>query len=126
MIKLMETKSNKAIAFEIIGAYETSDEKKLEKFMNDKIKAGINQINILAKIDKMELSKSSWKAMWDDGMYAMTHFKHCGKIAIVSNKDWEAHLVKLDNLFFENKKAGRQEKYFDISDLPNALGWVNE
>ncbi len=126
MINFIEGASDKVIAVELTGGYQPDDEKKLEKLFEEKLAKGIKQINFLVKIDKLELGKSSWKAMWDDGMYAMKHMKSCGKIAIVSNKKWEEFLIKVDNAFFESKKTGRIEKYFDVVDLELALGWVNE
>ncbi len=126
MINFIEGASDKVIAVELTGGYQTDDEKKLEKLFEEKLAKGIKQINFLVKIDNLEIGKSSWKAMWDDGMYAMRHMNNCGKIAIVSNKKWEEFLIKVDNAFFESKKTGRIEKYFDVADLELALGWVNE
>ena len=126
MIKFLEGATEKVIAVELSGGYQPEDEKELEKLFNEKLSKGFETVNLLVKIDKLEISKSSWKAMWDDGMYAMKHLKSCGKIAIVSDKKWEEFLVKLDNVFYQSEKTGRAEKYFDVSDLKVAMGWVNE
>ncbi len=123
---MIEGASEKVIAIEMIGGYEKDDEKSLEKLFEEKLASGLTQINILAKIDKLDLSKSSWKAMWDDSLYGLKHMKNCGRVAIVSDKKWEEFLIKLDNSMFQNKEKGRAEKYFDVADLDNALGWVNE
>jgi len=126
MLNILKGASEKSIAIEIIDGYETVDEKLIEELFEKKLTSGITKVNILMKIDNLSLTKSSWKAMWNDGIYAMKHIKNCGHIAIVGNSKIEEFLVKTDNAFYENKKAGRIEKYFNIEDLNIALGWVNE
>ncbi|MFK5856726.1 MAG: STAS/SEC14 domain-containing protein [Bacteroidota bacterium] len=126
MIKLLDGASESTIAIEFTDGYELKDEKKLEGMFEEKLAKGITRINFLAKIDKINLNASSWKAMWDDGMFAIKHMKNCGHIAIVGNSKLEEFLIKMDNAFFENKKADRKEKYFDVADIDNAMGWANE
>lgn len=126
MLKVLEGASEKAIALEIIDGYETDDEKSIEKLFEKKLASGISKVNILMKIDNLKITKSSWKAMWSDGLFAMKHIRNCGHIAIVGNSKIEEFLVKSDNAFFGSKKAGRVEKYFNVADLDKAMGWVNE
>ncbi len=126
MLKILDGASDKAIAVEIIDGYMPEDEKTIEKLFDEKVAAGHNQVNLLVKVDNLSFSKSSWKAMWNDSVYAIKHMKHCGRIAIVGHSKVEEFLVKSDNAFFENKKKDRAEKYFDVADIDNATGWVNE
>lgn len=126
MIKIIDGASKKSITFEIIDGYETNDEKSIEKLFDEKLASGITKVNLLVKIDKMNITKSSWKAMWDDGLYVLKHIKNCGHIAIVGNSKLEEFLVTADNTLFGNEKAGRVEKYFYVEDMNNALGWINE
>ncbi len=74
----------------------------------------------------MSLSQSSWKAMWNDGIYGLRHISNCGHIALVGESKLEEFLVKADNIFFGSEKAGRTEKYFNVADMDVAMGWVNE
>ncbi len=126
MIKLLDGANERAIALEIIGGYENDDEKSIEKFFEEKLSVGITTINMLVKIDNMNITKSSWKAMWNDGLYAVKHMKNCGRIAIVGNSKFEEFLIKIDNAFFHSEKSGRSEKYFVTSQLDEAMGWINE
>jgi len=126
MLKILEGASKKAIALEIIDGYEKADEKFIEKQFNEKIAAGSTKVNLLVKIDNLSFSKSSWKAMWNDGLYAIKHISNCGRIAIVGDNKIEEFLIKSDNMFFGSEKAGRIEKYFSVEDLDKALGWINE
>ena len=126
MIKILEGTSENTIAVDIIDGYEFADEQAIEKMFDEKIAAGITRINFLAKIDQISLNHSSWKAMWNDGLFAIKHMKKCGHIAIVGNSKLEEILVKTDNVFFQSKKADRAEKYFDVANLDKAMGWANE
>ncbi len=123
MIKIIDTKKDNVIAVEFKGGYEVEDEQRLEKMFDEKLASGLSQINLLARIDKLSITKSSWKAMWDDGMYGLKHLNNCGKIAIVGNSKVEEFLVKVDNAFFGNTKKGREEKYFHVDDYDKALEW---
>lgn len=126
MLKILEGASQKGIAIEIIGGYEPEDEKKIEKLFDEKVAAGHDKVNLLVKTDKLSLSKSSWKAMWNDGVYAIKQFKHCGRIALVGDSSAEEFMIKIDNAFFKSEKAGRVEKYFEVCDIDKAMGWINE
>ena len=126
MIKILEGASENTIALDIIDGYEFADEQAIEKMFDKKIAANITRINFLIKTDQISLTHSSWKAMWKDGLFAMKHIKKCGHIAIVGNSKLEEILVKTDNVFFQNKKSDRMERYFDIADLDKAMGWANE
>jgi len=127
MLKTLEGASGNAIAIEIIDGYMPEDEIAIEKLFEEKIAAGHTKVNILIKIDKLVFSHSSWKAMWDDGLYAMKHLKNCGRIAMVGHSKVEEFLIKADNVFFKKLAGGDSgEKYFDITDFDKALGWVNE
>ena len=125
MITSIKGSTEKVIALEIIGGYQTIDEKSIERLFEEKLAIGLKQVNLLVKIDQLSLTKSSWKAMWDDGMYALKHIKNCGRIAIVGDSKVEDFLIKIDNAFFGNKKAGREEKYFQLTDMNKAMEWVN-
>ncbi len=127
MLKMLEGASDKVIAIEIIDGYMSEDEKTIEKLFDEKIAAGHKKVNVLIKIDKMQFSHSSWKAMWNDGLYAMKHIKNCGRIAMVGHSKVEEFLIKVDNVFFKKLTSGDSgEKYFDVDNFENAMGWVNE
>ena len=126
MINILEETKNHVIAIEIIGGYNNEDEKSLEILFEEKLDLGYEKVNILVKLDQLDLLKTSWKAAWHDGMYALKHIKYCGKIAIVGHSRLEAFGVKMDNALFGSKKKGRAEKYFDIKNIEDAFDFVNE
>ena len=126
MIKFLDGVSEKTIAFEITDGYQVADEKALEVLFEKKLAAGITKINMLAKIDDANLTKSSWKAMMSDGVYALKHIKNCRHIAIVGHSSIQKIMIKADNALLGDKKAELIEKYFDIADYDKALEWVDK
>jgi hypothetical protein len=125
MITIIKGAKANVIAIEIIDGYKHEDERSLEKMFEQRLDSGIEKVNMLVKLDKLSITKSSWKAMWDDGIYAMKHIKYCGKVAIVGDSKLEELMVKADNLMFGSEKAGREEKFFSKQELDMALEWAN-
>jgi hypothetical protein len=126
MITVIKGANPNVIAIEIIDGYKHEEEKSLEEMFEERLDSGIEKVNMLVKLDKLNISKSSFTAMWQDGIYAMKHIKYCGKVAIVGDSKMEEIMVKTDNAFFGSKKEGREEKFFFVDDLDKALDWVNE
>ncbi len=125
MIKTIEGAKPNVIAIEIIDGYQHEDEKSLEKMFEERLDSGMEKVNLLVKIDSLKIIKSSLKAMWEDGVYAIKHIKHCGRIAVVGDSKIEEVLVKMDNAIFGSKKSGRSEKYFFTDEMDQALDFVN-
>jgi len=73
----------------------------------ERLDSGIEKVNILVKIDKLGITKSSFKAMWEDDIYALKHIKYCGKVAIVGDSKIEELMVKADNLVFGSEAMAR-------------------
>ena len=80
MITLLDGAKSHVIALEITGGYNNDDEKSLEKLFEEKLDMGFEKVNILVKLDQLDLMKTSWKAAWHDGLYALKHIKYCGKL----------------------------------------------
>ena len=62
MINILEETKNHVIAIEIIGGYNNDDEKSLEILFEKKLDLGYDKVNILVKLDQLDLLKTSWKA----------------------------------------------------------------
>ncbi len=89
MIKLIEQTKTHTIAFEIIGSYTRDDEHSLEKLFEQRLDLGMSKVNMLVKISELHIMKSSFKAIWQDGIYALKHLKYCGRIAVVGDSKME-------------------------------------
>ena len=125
MVKLIPNMPEDVLAFDIIGEYRIKDVKILERLFLNKTR-NHKKVNILAKIDHLDLSKTTLKAFWEDFTFALQYYKDIKKIAIVGNNDFQKYIIKLDSWFFDNEKHGRVEKYFDVKEIKDARTFVSK
>jgi len=125
MIEQIKTFENNVLALTIIDGFTETDEKLLQKLYREKIDSGFQNINVLVELDEMKISKSSIKAFFEDIIWLLRHYKHLGHLAIVAHSKILKAYVPIDNLFFERASKGRLERYFDISQIDDALAFIN-
>jgi len=125
MIEQLKTFDNNVLAIEVIDVFTETDEKFCQKFFNQKVAQGFESINVLVKLDEMKISHTSTKAFFEDIIWALRNYKKLGHLAIVAHSNVLKALVPIDNLFFARASKGRQERYFDVSQLDEAFNFVN-
>ncbi len=125
MVEQLKVSDNNVLSLEAYGGFTEVDEKYCQKLFNQKLELGFETVNILIKIDELKVSQSSIKALLEDMVWALRNYTQMGKLAIVANSSIIKHLVSVDNLFFANKEKGREERYFDISEIKEAFEFVN-
>lgn len=126
MIEQLETSKGNVLAIEVIDGFTETDEKLCQKFFQQKLDEGFEQVNVLVKLDELKVSKSSVKAFMQDIIWALRNYKKIGHLAIVTHSNVLKALVPIDNLFFERASKGRYERYFDISQLDEAFEFVTQ
>lgn len=124
MIEQINISQKNVLAIEVIDGFTETDEKICQKFFQEKIDAGNTQVNVLVRLDELKLSHSSVKAFMEDSIWALRNYKQMGHLAIVAHSKVLKALVPIDNLFFQRAAEGRQERYFDISQMEEALEFV--
>ena len=125
MLEHLKKFKNAVLAVEVIDGFTEADGKICQKFFDEKIKQGFDKVNVLVKLDEMKISKSETKAFFEDIIWEIRNYKNLGHLAIVAHSKIVKALVPIDNLFFERANKGRQERYFDISQLNEAFEFVN-
>ncbi|UNZ00372.1 STAS/SEC14 domain-containing protein [Zhouia spongiae] len=125
MVEQLKTFSNNVLALEVIDGFTENDEKLCQKFFEQKRAEGFDIINVLIKLDEMKLSNSSARAFFEDTLWSLRNYRHMGHIAIVAHSKILKALVPIDKLFFQRAGKGRQERYFDVSELNDAFAFVN-
>ncbi|MCK0132183.1 STAS/SEC14 domain-containing protein [Flavobacteriaceae bacterium F08102] len=123
--QLKEFKSN-MLALEVKGGFTEADEKYCQALFNEKLNVGYKTVNILVKLDEMELFKSSVKAFFEDTLWIFKNYKELGHLAVVSHSKALKMVLPIDNLFFEGSGKQRSEKYFDISEMEEAYKFIGE
>jgi len=125
MIEQLKTFPDNVLAIEVIDGFTETDEKLCQKWIEAKREAGAAQVNVLVKLDEMKLSATSVKAFFEDMLWALRNYTHLGHLAIVAHSKVLKALVPVDNLFFHRASKGRLERYFDVSQLDEAIAFVN-
>jgi len=125
MIKQIKTYDNNVLAIEVIDGFTKTDEKFCQKLFNEKLEDGFNTVNVLVKLDEIKISKSSTKAFFEDIVWTLRNYKKLGHLAIVAHSKILKALVPIDNLFFSRLSKGSQERYFDVSQMDEAMAFIN-
>lgn len=125
MLEQLKTFENNVLAVEVIDSFTEADEKFCQKLCEKKREQGFEQINVLVKLDEMKISKVSIKSFFEDIVWLLRNYKHLGHLAIVAHSNVVKALVPVDNLFFQRASKGRHERYFDISQMEEALEFVH-
>ncbi|WKK86624.1 STAS/SEC14 domain-containing protein [Marivirga arenosa] len=125
MIEQLKTSANNSLALEVIDGFTENDEKLFQKLFDEKIKRGYDHVNVLVKLDEFKIGHSSVKAFMEDGIWTLRNFKKLGHFAIVAHSKILKALIPIDNLFFERAREGRYERYFDVSQMDEAMKFVN-
>ncbi|SHO62747.1 STAS/SEC14 domain-containing protein [Algoriphagus zhangzhouensis] len=125
MIEQLETFEGNTLAIQVIDGFDETDEKLSQKLFQEKLDKGFDQVNVLVKLDELKISNSSVKAFMEDTIWVLRNYKKLGHLAIVAHSKVLKALVPIDNLFFERASKGRLEKYFDISQMEEAMEFVS-
>ncbi len=125
MVEQLKVFENNVIALEAYGGFTEVDEKYCQKLFSQKLEKGFDKVNILVKIDELKITKSSLNALLEDMVWVFRNYHKMGRFAIVANSPIIEKLVAIDNLFYASKKEGRDERYFNVSEIESALDYVN-
>jgi hypothetical protein len=124
MFKILEGSEGNVLGVEISREYTKENVEEFKKAFESKIAEGHDRVNVLFKIDNLNLGKIHVNAFIDDSMYALKHLDQLRHIAVVGDSKLEKVLVELDNKLFGRKKKELIEKYFDVADINKAWEFV--
>ena len=125
MVEQLKTFDNNVLAIQVIDGFTETDETLCQKFFQEKLNQGYNQVNVLVKLDELNISHSSIKAFMEDFIWVLRNYKNIGHLTIVAHSGILKALAPIDNLFFQRASKGRYERYFDISQIEDAFEFVN-
>jgi len=125
MLEQIKTFKNNVLAIEVIDSFTEADEKICQKFFQAKLDQGFKSVNVLVKLDEMKVNQKSIKAFMEDFIWVLRNYKRMGHFAVVAHSKVLKALVPVDNLFFQRSSKGRLERYFDVSQMDEAMALVN-
>jgi hypothetical protein len=124
VFKLLESGRKDVLGVEITGGYKVEDVEAVKRAFEERQAATGGKVNLLVKLDGLELVESQLRALWDDAAYALRNKEHIGRVAIVGDSPAEKLLARLGGRLLGGR-AGREERYFDVADLDRAWEFVN-
>ncbi len=125
MIEQLQTTKKNTLVIEVIDGFTETDQKLCEKFFNQKMEEGYSHINILVKLDEVKISYSQIKSFMEHIIWVLKNYKNLGHLAIVAHSSVLKTLVPIENVLFKRASEGRLERYFDISQMDEALEFVD-
>lgn len=123
VFKKLDGSPENALGVEISGGYTKSDVEEFKKAFEEYLET-TDQVNVLVKIDELNIGRTEFGAFLEDSRYALKNKDKLGKIAIVGHSRLEEILVKMDNKIFGDRQKGREEKYFDVADISKAWDFI--
>jgi hypothetical protein len=124
MFKVLEESEGNVVGVEISGEYTKEDVEELEKLFEGKVAEGHDRLNLLFKIDNLDIGKIHVGAFIEDSKYALKHVDQMRHLAIVGDSKLEKVLIELDNKLFGKMKKELIEKYFDVADMDKAWEFI--
>lgn len=125
MIEQLKIFDNNVMAITVIDGFTETDAKYCQKLFNEKLEKGFEKINLLVKLDELKISHSSTKAFFEEIVIILRNYKALKNLAIVGHSNILKAYVPIDNLFFSRLSKGSEERYFDISQMEEAMTFVD-
>lgn len=124
MIEQIKKFDTNALAFEVIDGFTETDEKLAQKFFKEKLEEGYETVNMLVSINEYKISNTNAKAFFEDIIFILRNYKALGHLAIVGHSKVLKALVPIDNFFFKRLGEGKEERYFDVSQIDKAIEFI--
>ena len=125
MIEQIKIFDNNVLALTVIDGFTQTDVKYCQKLFDEKIEKGFEKINLLVKLDELKISHSKTKAFFEEIVIILRNYRSLKNLAIVGHSNILKSFVPIDNFFFSRLSKGSEERYFDISQMEEALAFVD-
>lgn len=125
MIEQLKIYDNNVLAITVIDGFTMTDVKYCQKLFNEKLEKGFEKINLLVLLDEFKISHSSTKAFFEEMILILRNYKKLRHLAIVAHSNILKAYVPIDNFFFSRLSKGSEERYFDISQMDEAMAFID-
>jgi len=124
MFQILSGSDGSVLGVEISERYTKEDVEALKKVFEEKLAAGHDRVNVLVKVDKLDLTKVDLGAFIKDSRYALGHMKQLRHIAVVGHSKLQSFFIKADNVILGKENEELIERYFDVADIQAAWDFV--
>lgn len=126
MFEVMPESGGRVLAIRLLRAYSKKDVKAFEKVLDEWIDRVGGQVDMLVKMDGLNLSRVPVENYIEDCRRTLAHRESLRRIAVVGDSDFARNLVNLDNLIMANAAHGITERYFDVEQLEEAWSFLRD
>lgn len=125
MIDQIKKFKENAIALELHGAFTEDDALLIEQLFEEKLNEGYKHVNILIKVKDMSAIKDmKLKGFFEGELWGIKHFGKIGRCAVVSHSAFMKSVVGIENKVLHLFSPALEEKYFDETELDEALKFI--
>lgn len=125
MITQIKEFEENAIALELSGKFTETDALFIEQLFERKLNQGYKHVNILIKVKDLSVMKNmELKGFFDGELWGFKHFGKIGRCAVVSHSEFMKSIVNVENKILHLFNSSLKEKYFDETELDDALKFI--
>lgn len=125
MINQIKKFEKNALALEILETFTKADALLIEQLFEEKLNEGYKHVNILIKVKDMSVLKDmDLKGFLQGELWGIKHFEKIGRCAVVSHSGFMESVVNIENKVLHLFNAALEEKYFDQTQLDEALTFI--
>ncbi len=125
MINQIKKFKKNALALELVDAFTEEDVMLVKELFEEKLKEGFEHVNILIQVKDLSILKHmNVKSFLQGELWGIQHFKNIGRCAVVSHSGVMETVVNMESKILQVFSAALEEKYFDHSQLKDALAFI--
>lgn len=124
MVEEMPGSGGGVLAVELRRTYNQHDILKMERLLDRRIAEAGGRINLLLKLDALDLGKVDLENYIEDCRRTLERRDNLSRVAVVGDSEMARRLVSMDNLVMANATRGITERYFDVSEIAAAWEFV--
>jgi hypothetical protein len=126
MLNQIKTFKGNALALELLDAFTEDDARLIKQLFEEKLSSGASHVNLLIKVENLSVMKHmSLKAFLEGEAWGFKHFGKIGRCAVVAHSGVIKSVVNIENKVLHLVNAAFEEKYFDTSELNDALMFIS-
>lgn len=126
MVNQIQKFRKNALALELTETFTEADASLIKNLFEEKLKEGYQHVNILIKVKDMSVLKHmNLKGFLEGELWGIKHFGKIGRCAVVSHSGFMESVVKIENKILHLFNSELEEKYFDQSQLDEAIQFIN-
>jgi hypothetical protein len=115
-----------ALALELREPFTEDDAQLIKQLFEKKLNEGYMHINLLIQVKDLSfLRHMDFKAFLESEIWGVRNFGKIGRCAVVAQSDLIKSAVKIESKLLHLANAALEEKYFDSSQLEEALKFVS-